>query len=89
MTLDPSIAPKDSLFAGNSSLSVAPAPGAPFLAITPREGLDALTLGGELTYETAALFVRGEVAGEASLDPGQWLSSAKSRAAQILRSRTT
>lgn len=77
MTLDPSIAAKDSLFAGNSNLSVAPAPGAPFLAITPRDGSDRLTVSGGISYETPALFVRGDVAGDASLDPAQWLASAR------------
>jgi len=81
MTLDPSIAAKDSLFAGNSTLSVAPAPGAPFLAITPRAGSDRLTVSGGVSYETPALFVRGDVAGEASLDPSQWLASARDVAA--------
>ncbi|MGE0665582.1 MAG: YdbH domain-containing protein [Sphingomonadales bacterium] len=82
MSLDPSIAPKDSLFAGESSLSVAPAPGAPFLAVTPREGRDRLAVSGGITYETAALFVRGDVTGEATLDPAQWLSSARNEAAR-------
>lgn len=77
MMLDPSIAAKDSLFAGNSNLSIAPAPGAPFLAITPQDGADKLTVSGGISYETQALFVRGDIAGDASLDPSQWLASAR------------
>lgn len=82
MWLDPSIAAKDSLFAGNSNLSVAPAPGAPFLAITPQDGSDKLTVSGGISYETPALFVRGDIAGGASLDPSQWLASAHDIAAK-------
>jgi hypothetical protein len=77
MMLDPSIAAKDSLFAGNSNLSIAPAPGAPFLAITPQDGADKLTVSGGISYETQSLFVRGDIAGDASLDPSQWLASAR------------
>ncbi len=82
MALDPSIAEKDSLFAGNSTLSIAPAPGAPFLAVTPQDGLDKLSLTGGVSYETPALFVRGDVAGDATLDPAQWLASARGTSAK-------
>lgn len=81
MTLDSSIAAKDSLFAGNSNLSVAPGSGAPLLAITPRDGSDTLTVSGGISYETPALFVRGDIAGDASLDPSQWMASARDVAA--------
>ena len=54
----------------------------PFLAVTPQDGLDRLTLGGGITYETPALFVRGDVAGEATLDPEQWLSTSRNQAAK-------
>jgi hypothetical protein len=82
LTLAPTIAEKGSLFAGSSNLSLAPAPGAPFLAVTPQDGLDRLTVTGGVSYETPALFVRGDVAGDATLDPAQWLASARSTSAR-------
>ncbi|MEN3975864.1 YdbH domain-containing protein [Emcibacter sp. SYSU 3D8] len=77
MKLAPALAAKGSLFAGRSNLSIAPAPGAPFLAITPQEVDDRLTFSGNVSYETPSLFVRGDIAGAASLDPSQWLASAR------------
>ena len=81
LELDKSMAAPGSLLAGKSSLSIAPAAGSPFLSVTPADGLDKIVLGGNVTFETPQLFLRGEMEAGATLDPAQWSAAAASKTA--------
>jgi hypothetical protein len=81
LELDETMAAPGSLLAGRSSLSIAPAAGSPFLSVTPADGLDKLTLGGNITFETPQLFLRGEMHADTTLDPAQWSAAAASTTA--------
>jgi hypothetical protein len=81
MSLDRSLAPPGSLFAGRSSFSLAAASSAPFLSVTPDGGSDRVVAAGGIRYDTPSLSLRGDLAVKATLDPAQWLAAARDKAA--------
>ncbi len=70
MELDPSLAPKDSLFAGKSSLTVTPTASAEdFLLVNAPGGvLDRLGLGGTVAYRSPEIEIKGDIDARATVD---------------------